>query len=316
MRRTSGKENASEYLRFALPLMARYAVPVTPLNYAVWYEYVSGTNLGLQQAVDELIETRQAVDEDVTQKLYHRHVLAFDEQRFDQARAALRSVVTQLGETIVAAGGEVSRYQESLNEYSTQLDDDISEEALRKVVTALSEETKSVHEASTGLHDRLEESSNEADALREELEKAKEEAMSDGLTGLANRRSFDQALASLQGHDDECEYCMLIADIDRFKNVNDTYGHLLGDKVIQFVGNTMKQCVKGRDLVARFGGEEFAVLLSDTPVDGARALAESIRQTIESGRLVRADKGVSPFPLIPPGQQANSVARARERQLW
>ena len=77
--------------------------------------------------------------------------------------------------------------------------------------------------------------------------------------------------------------------IDHFKNGNDTYGHLLGDKVIRFIGSTMQNSVKGKDLVARYGGEEFAVLLPDTPYQGALAVAEGIRAAIEGGRLVRSD---------------------------
>ena len=73
-----------------------------------------------------------------------------------------------------------------------------------------------------------------------------------------------------------------MADIDRFKDFNDTYGHLVGDQVLRFVAQEMQQCVKGRDVLARYGGEEFAVLLPSTPLQGASMLAESIRVIIES----------------------------------
>lgn len=67
-------DRSSEYLRLTLPLMSKYRVPVTPENYAVWYEYVSGANLVLTEAIDELIESEQAVDEEATGELHKRYV--------------------------------------------------------------------------------------------------------------------------------------------------------------------------------------------------------------------------------------------------
>jgi diguanylate cyclase len=80
---------------------------------------------------------------------------------------------------------------------------------------------------------------------------------------------------------------ILITDIDHFKLVNDTYGHLFGDKVICAIAQILKQNIKGKDTAARYGGEEFVILLPDTPLQGALTLAESIRATIEGIRIKR-----------------------------
>ena len=94
-----------------------------------------------------------------------------------------------------------------------------------------------------------------------------------------------------QPEEDSPGHCLLLGDIDHFKSVNDTYGHLLGDKVIKFVAKVFKDGTKGQDLAARFGGEEFAVLLPDTPLSGATAVAENLRKAVEAGRLRRTDTG-------------------------
>jgi diguanylate cyclase len=82
-----------------------------------------------------------------------------------------------------------------------------------------------------------------------------------------------------------------MADIDHFKRVNDSYGHLIGDKVLHAVGRALQANVKGKDTASRFGGEEFAVLLPQTPLEGAARLAETLRATIASGRVKSVGSG-------------------------
>ena len=82
---------------------------------------------------------------------------------------------------------------------------------------------------------------------------------------------------------------LLLADIDHFKVVNDTYGHVLGDKVIRAVAHVLRSSIKGRDVAARLGGEEFAILLPQTSLTGAAAVAEQIRGTVAQGRICRPD---------------------------
>jgi diguanylate cyclase len=81
--------------------------------------------------------------------------------------------------------------------------------------------------------------------------------------------------------------CLIIADIDFFKNFNDTHGHQTGNQVLRLVGRTLDDGTKGRDFAARYGGEEFAIILADTPIEGASILAEHLRKTLESRKLAR-----------------------------
>jgi len=136
---------------------------------------------------------------------------------------------------------------------------------------------------------RLEESRSEAEALRKELEQARLEATTDVLTGLSNRKAFFRALGQMRLSKDISEFSLVMVDIDHFKNVNDNYGHLLGDKVLRFVSSIMKNGVKGKDLVSRYAGEEFTILLPDTEHQGVMVVAENIRISIEAGKLVRSD---------------------------
>ncbi|MBT3203887.1 MAG: GGDEF domain-containing protein [Gammaproteobacteria bacterium] len=125
------------------------------------------------------------------------------------------------------------------------------------------------------------------ESLRKELAQVREESLTDALTGIANRKAFDQALEkSFQDNAEKnTSFCVVIADIDFFKKFNDTFGHLVGDKVLRFVAATIKSCVKGKDTAARFGGEEFVLILPDTGMEGAEIVAEQVRKAISKSIL-------------------------------
>ena len=133
------------------------------------------------------------------------------------------------------------------------------------------------------LNSRLGDMEQETADLRQCVEKARAEAFTDALTGLHNRHAFDSRL------DEEFSrwnryrnpLCMIVVDVDHFKRVNDTYGHLAGDKVLQVIGSHLKRATRKVDFAARYGGEEFVILLPEVDLKGARAVAEKIRSAIE-----------------------------------
>ncbi|MCW8906570.1 MAG: diguanylate cyclase [Sedimenticola sp.] len=133
------------------------------------------------------------------------------------------------------------------------------------------------------LNSKLGDMEQETADLRQCVEKARAEAFTDALTGLHNRHAFDSRL------DEEFSrwnryrnpLCLIVVDVDHFKRVNDTYGHLAGDKVLQVIGSHLKRATRKVDFAARYGGEEFVILLPEVNLKGARAVAEKIRTAIE-----------------------------------
>ncbi|MGX5201579.1 GGDEF domain-containing protein [Aliikangiella sp. IMCC44632] len=114
-------------------------------------------------------------------------------------------------------------------------------------------------------------------------QKAVAEAFRDPLTQISNRAAFDEAISrevcNFKRH--LTNFSLLVIDIDWFKQVNDTYGHLAGDSVLKSVAQTIKSTLRRSDEVFRYGGEEFVVILSNTPVEGARFIAERVRKAIK-----------------------------------
>ncbi|GAP20154.1 diguanylate cyclase [Leptolinea tardivitalis] len=119
-------------------------------------------------------------------------------------------------------------------------------------------------------------------------------AITDILTGLYNRRGFEE-LGQREIHRSirtSAPLSMLLVDVDYLKNINDTYGHTAGDDVIKKVANCCKKTFRQIDLITRFGGDEFAIILPDTPQDHAREAAERLRKTIETAIMVFDEQSI------------------------
>jgi diguanylate cyclase len=138
------------------------------------------------------------------------------------------------------------------------------------ITRAMAERTKAVEQQLTAARD-------ETQQLREKLAEAGEEARSDPLTGLPNRRAFEEKLAELEKSDTRLS--LAICDIDHFKRVNDTYGHAVGDRVIKAVAQTLKDHCAG-NMVARIGGEEFVVLFPGLEPEAAGQILDDARDML------------------------------------
>jgi diguanylate cyclase len=128
---------------------------------------------------------------------------------------------------------------------------------------------------------KLEAATSEASELRAKLEEARDNARRDPLTDLPNRRAFEEAFAAQA--DDGATLCIAVCDVDRFKRVNDRFGHAVGDRVLKAIGEALRGACSGH-LVARYGGEEFAILFSGVDLGAALATLEMARGTVDAKR--------------------------------
>ena len=135
--------------------------------------------------------------------------------------------------------------------------------------------------------------------LRESEKAFKDLANTDPLTGIPNRRLFyDLANAYFEPDDtDKKPFSLVMIDVDDFKNINDTYGHLTGDQVLIYITERLKKRLREDDLLARYAGDEFAVLLPDTDINNARITAESLRQIVHDKPFQMSDGTQVPITL-------------------
>ncbi len=124
-------------------------------------------------------------------------------------------------------------------------------------------ENENMRSRTAELQGNLEKSQRQIERLKSNLAAAEAQGLSDPLTGLKNRRSFDITLAAeiAAARTSSKPMCLIMADIDHFKSINDRYGHPAGDDVLRWFSKILQNNMKGRDTVARYGGEEFAIIL-------------------------------------------------------
>ncbi|MEO5937990.1 MAG: GGDEF domain-containing protein [Sphingomonas sp.] len=142
--------------------------------------------------------------------------------------------------------------------------------------------------------ERLAAATVEAEALRRELEAARDDARRDPLTGLANRRAFEDAFA--RASDDTAPICIALCDIDHFKSVNDRFGHAVGDRVLKVIAEALREAC-GEHLVARYGGEEFAILFTGVTPEAAVATLDAARGTV-AGKKYRLRETDAPLGAV------------------
>jgi diguanylate cyclase len=280
-------EFSKNLVRIVLPLMSRHGVPITPQNYAVWYGYATGENSELRAALDAMIDKAEPFTDEVNEQLYMKFGSGADAGEIKKLRDELLLVLLTILNEVTQINGQTAHYESFLSNSVGMLSADVSVLDIKSIVDCIIAETKQIVTFGKRTQNKIETITDELKTLQKNFEQARSEALKDFLTGIANRKAFEEALAAMiaAAGSSPNGLCLLIIDIDHFKHFNDEHGHLVGDEVLRFTARKIKSQVKGNDFVARVGGEEFAVLLPNTALSGARAVAENIRAFFSTATL-------------------------------
>ena len=272
-------EESGKYLRLTLQYISKYNLPYNPINYALWYEYTTGRNEQLITDIQTLQKNEIDISFEVVLKLFRKHVtdsqVILAEKKADEFQAILTEVTRQLSNS----SSKLNDQGNSLKSHVEKLSRPTSMEDVSTIAQEIMSETKSVVISSQNLKKQMDATVSEIRTLKEELKGIKQAARTDMLTGLLNRRGFDEAISEAQQYSitGNKAFSIILTDIDHFKKVNDTHGHLIGDNVLKMLSRLLNEHIKGKDIAARFGGEEFIIILPETPLKGAFILAEQIR---------------------------------------
>lgn len=256
------------------------------------------------------------------------------EKEIEVERSKLREQLKKVLKSIISTINSLSDSEDvilgHLNEHLTDIEDVLN-------LTNLDEITERLTQLSARLRDTIKKTQRELKKTREELgknaqiieqlkvelEKYKEMAIVDELTGILNRRGILDMLTKEISRSERFKLPLSVTmiDIDDFKDVNDTYGHLTGDKVLRAVAQIMKSNIRSIDLLGRYGGEEFLLVFPNTPKENAKIAAEKLRKEVESHRFKYKDKefritisaGVAEYSF---GDDINSLISKADEALY
>lgn len=284
-----------ELLRLALPAMAKRQIPMTPRNHAVWYDYLDGTNPGPKQEIGRRLSNGGEFSPTVMTQLYREHVATFENPMADQAREMLNALLAGASTSFSDATDKFRIIEDALNLVAERLEHKRGKGDLRAALEELLNRTGDIRAQSENLSKTLAERQQEGETLRQKLVQTRKQGSTDALTGFGSRGSFDERLKelTLTLNNEGESFGLVMLDIDHLKVVKDPHGHLAGDKVLRYTAKTIQDSARAQDLGARFGGEEFAVLLPQPNLQSCRVLAESFRSAMESSRLVKNGSGES-----------------------
>ncbi len=288
MRYSENREQTAELLRMVLPMMSRHSAGFHPLSYAVWYEYVAGANQALKTAVDALTASGRKLGDSDIQELFDRHVAMRDIESSMRLRAKIQKVVEEVTAATNHASVEVGRYNDGLGAYQNRLQRDSSVEAIAELVHGLLDDTTRVLGSTSDLQHNLQHSAQEAQRLHTEIETVAGQAQLDALTGLLNRRGLEHHVASSYPRGLPMG-ALLRVEINLFSQIADSYGHLLGDRVLTTVAQLLKPAGAENVVAARDSGGAFLLLLAGATPAIAAEVSGRIRVDIENCRIRRQD---------------------------
>jgi diguanylate cyclase len=288
-------DDAKQYLLRTLELIGKHGLPTDPLNYCVWYEYASGKNRELNAAIDHHLQSNAALSVETIQQLFDQYIANGTQTLTTLIRNELKKIFAKIIAAVTSTNRNLSTSENQLETINEALVPSLPEAEVEAIVVRIKQEITNLESSNSSFKEQIQQANREIDQLKQKMERYRNEAHLDALTRIDNRRGFEKNLSQSikQANTSATRLCLIIADIDHFKEVNDTHGHMVGDNVLRMVAATIKESIKGKDMVARIGGEEFAILLPDTPLDGAMKLADDIRLTFERLDLKKKNTGES-----------------------
>jgi len=301
-------EVTSKFSEHTHDFLASHLIAPTPVNYSVIYLYISNENEMLTAAIDKVLQKGETITADFMADLFKRYV-SFTQQVENTVLAPFEETLTKTLAQISEQVSNEDKVVSNLEKLDKILAKSNNKASMDNIVSYLFNTINSTKVQHEELSQKLTATQQEINHLKGKLASSRQEALVDSLTGLLNRRGCDEKLENLDLAD---THTSLAIDIDHFKKVNDTFGHFIGDKVIQRIAKTIQEHIGEEDIAVRFGGEEFVVVMANTAIEEARRIAEKIRITISKMKLKQRDTNT----YLPPISVSIGIAQNDNITEW
>lgn len=294
MQYSESNDRAFALAQQAFEQMQKIGIAANPNNFTIWFHYFAGTYPDLKRTLDILLGNQEQFDETRNSEIFQKFFTL--DQESATLHDATNRVNSELGRMLMvirSADQGLAGLSNQLSLTDTELQKTDDPETLRRLGGALSHKIADVLTQTRVLEEQLEASNSELALLKEDVERMRREAMTDGLTGIANRKLFDLELrkSTMNAMANGEELALVLMDVDRFGQFNERFGHAVGDQVLKLVAVTIEECVKGQDTAARFGGDEFSIILPRTALNEAVSVAQNVARRVSSKNIINRATG-------------------------
>jgi diguanylate cyclase len=278
--------------------MRQMGVLGLPRNYEIFYEALTGSNHALSLEVVSLGNRPTQEDLDrIGRKFFaqnHGHGIV------ESAREIIANELEEIASIIRNERNHLEKYGKILGETSDGLTnrDVMTKDLLQKILGVMTVATNSTIDHGRQAAASLGDKSAELETVKSKLEEYKKLADTDPLTHIWNRRAFDKRMAKIYDNKSDILFnALILADIDRFKEINDRRGHPVGDRILQVIAATLKANVREGAFVARTGGEEFALIVEGTTEEATFEIADRIRAAVHQAPFGNIQTGENYGPI-------------------
>ena len=269
----------------AFDLIETHRTPPAPKTYSIWYAYAAKSPEAVSEEVDEILQAHGAISAEQIEDIYQAHLSksAF-EQTGERVSQAIESSLNSVSQMISETSTETEAVRATLDDVGASMPKRPSRRDVMALFERLMETNDTMSTMTERLTSELEKSKEQVRQLNEEFEVIKRQSRTDALTDVANRRAFNERLTHVHNRAVETGevYALALIDLDRFKTINDTYGHPIGDEVLSHLARLMVKNIEPTDFAARVGGDEFAIIFPGQSLETAYHSVVAMKHQLEN----------------------------------
>ena len=272
----------------AFDLIEKHGTPPSPMTYTMWYAYAAQSPDVVSREVDEILATHGKITGEQIEDVFEAHLSgSYFQDSSERVSQAIETSLNDVSELIAHTSSETDLVRAQLNVVGSN----IPKRPRRRDVVAIFEQLMSTNAQMSTMTEtlamQLEHSREQVRQLNEEFHEIKKQSRTDTLTDVANRRAFNERLSyihqkAMQSGD---TFALALIDLDKFKSINDTFGHPMGDEVLAHFAKLIIETIEKDDFAARIGGDEFAVIFPGQSAQTAYSSLVSLKLKLERANI-------------------------------
>jgi diguanylate cyclase len=269
----------------AFDLIEQHGTPPAPRTYSIWYAYAAQDPKAVVTEVDELLAEKGEINGDQIEEIYKAHLSRSSvHENNERVSQAIEASLNEVSEMISKTNKETDAVREKLNGVGVQIGARPKRRDVELIFEQLMETNSQMSSLTEGLAAELAKSQEQVRQINEEFQVIKKQSRTDALTEVANRRAFNERLSHVHARAVETgePYALALIDLDKFKQINDNFGHPIGDEVLAHLARLMVKNIEESDFAARIGGDEFAIIFPGQPAHYAYHSLVAIKLQLEN----------------------------------